>query len=248
MTTAPEPASDMTPASSITWWVGTWIVGVVAGSIALGLFHAPSRPDDPVGVGDVLHAPIGVLGLSLLGLWSAYLTGMWLASQRTGTGDFVADYGIRVAPVDLLGIPIGVAAQLGLVWLVYVPLQAIWPDTFDTDRLDDTARDLVDRADGGTLVLLVALVAIGAPIVEELFFRGMLQRSLLRSARAELHRAVAVVGVAVIFAAIHFRPVEFPGLFAIGLVLGVCAWRTGRLGMPILAHIAFNATGLLSVM
>lgn len=248
MTAASDPAIDSSPATSITWWVGTWVFGVFAGSIALGLFHAPSRPDDPVGVGDVLQAPIGVLGLSLLGLWSAYLAGMWLASQRNGTGSFVADYGVRFAPVDLLGIPIGIAAQLGLVWLVYAPLQAIWPDTFDSDRLDDTARDLVDRADGSTLVLLVALVAVGAPIVEELFFRGMLQRSLLRSAHVDTHRWVAVVGVAVIFAAIHFRPVEFPGLFAIGVVLGICAWRTGRLGMPIMAHVAFNATGLLSVM
>lgn len=232
----------------MSWWVGTWVLGVLVGSLALGVFHAPSRPDDPVGVGDVIAAPIGVLGLSLLGLWSAYLAGMWLASQRVGTANFVNDYGVRFAPIDLIGIPIGVIGQLVLVWLVYTPLQSLWPDTFDSDRLDDTARDLVDRADGATLFLLIGLVAIGAPIVEELFFRGMLQRSLLSAARVEAHRWVAVVGVAVIFAAIHFRPVEFPGLFAIGLVFGVCAWRTDRLGMAILAHVAFNATGLLSVM
>lgn len=232
----------------MSWWIGTWVVGVLAGSLALGVYHAPSRPDDPVGVGDVIAAPIGVLGLSLLGLWSAYLAGMWLASQRVGTGNFVNDYGVRFAPIDLIGIPIGVAGQLVLVWLIYTPLQALWPDTFDSDRLDDTARDLVDRADGATLVLLIGLVAVGAPIVEELFFRGMLQRPLLAAARTDLHRWVVVVGVAVIFGAIHFRPVEFPGLFAIGLVFGLCAWRTNRLGMAILAHVAFNATGLLSVM
>ena len=43
---------------------------------------------------------------------------------------------------------------------------------------------------------------------------------------------------------IHFRWVEFPGLFVFGLILGVCALRTGRLGMGIAAHMAFNATGL----
>jgi membrane protease YdiL (CAAX protease family) len=36
-------------------------------------------------------------------------------------------------------------------------------------------------------------------------------------------------------------------LFVFGLILGVCALRTRRLGMSILAHMAFNATGLLLV-
>jgi membrane protease YdiL (CAAX protease family) len=34
-------------------------------------------------------------------------------------------------------------------------------------------------------------------------------------------------------------------LFAFGLVLGVTAIRTDRLGMPILTHVGFNVTGLL---
>jgi membrane protease YdiL (CAAX protease family) len=33
-------------------------------------------------------------------------------------------------------------------------------------------------------------------------------------------------------------------LFAFGLVLGVCALRTRRLGMAIAAHVGFNAAGL----
>ncbi len=38
-----------------------------------------------------------------------------------------------------------------------------------------------------------------------------------------------------------------PGLFVIGIVLGVAAVRTGRLGMAVLIHMAFNATGLVLV-
>jgi membrane protease YdiL (CAAX protease family) len=58
---------------------------------------------------------------------------------------------------------------------------------------------------------------------------------------------VGVVLVAAWFAVIHFRPVEYPGLFVFGLVLGVCALRTRRLGMSVLTHMAFNATGLVLV-
>ena len=56
---------------------------------------------------------------------------------------------------------------------------------------------------------------------------------------------LAVLASAAIFALIHFRPVEYPGLFVIGLVLGTCALLTGRLGMAIACHIGFNVTGLI---
>ena len=56
--------------------------------------------------------------------------------------------------------------------LVYVPLRAWWPETFSDDRLEETARDLVDRADGAAVVVLVLVVVVGAPIVEELVYRG----------------------------------------------------------------------------
>lgn len=222
----------------------TWLVGVTAGSIAIGILHAPSRPGDAVGPGAVLAPPIGVLAASLAMVWTAYLVGMWFASQRLGTGSFRRDYGVAVASVDLIGLPLGVAVQLGVIPLLYLPLQAAWPDTFSDERLADTARDLVDRADGGALVLLIALVVLGAPIVEELFFRGFLQRPLLASAHTGARRALVIGGVAVAFAAIHFRPIELPGLAVIGVVLGICAWRTDRLGLAITTHVSFNATGI----
>ena len=74
-------------------------------------------------------------------------------------------------------------------------------------------------------------------------YRGLLQGAAVR----RLNDAVAVVVVAAFFALIHFRWVELPGLFIFGLILGTCALRTGRLGMSIAAHMAFNATGLLLV-
>jgi membrane protease YdiL (CAAX protease family) len=46
---------------------------------------------------------------------------------------------------------------------------------------------------------------------------------------------------------VHLRLVELPGLLAFALVLGFCFYRTNRIGMSIIAHVAFNATGLLLV-
>lgn len=237
------------PASTwIAWWVGTWLAGVVAGSLVVGVLFAPSRPDDADGPGSVLAAPIGVIGLSLVVMWSVYLAGTWSASTRLGTGSFADDHGLRFAPVDLLGLPVGVLCQVVLVRVLYLPLRSVWPDTFSDARLEDTARDLVDRAGGASLGLLFLLVVVGAPVVEEIVYRGFLQRCLLRAAGSRDRELLAVVGVAAVFAAVHFRPVEFVGLFAFGLVLGALAWRTGRIGMAIAAHVGFNATGLVMVL
>ena len=42
-------------------------------------------------------------------------------------------------------------------------------------RVERNARDLYDQAHGGWLVVLVLIVVVGAPFVEELMYRGLLQ-------------------------------------------------------------------------
>jgi membrane protease YdiL (CAAX protease family) len=131
-----------------------------------------------------------------------------------------------------------------VIRIVYLPLGALWPRTFADDELQRNAEELVDRASGGTTLVLFVLIVFGAPIVEELFYRGLLQRSLL----ARFNDVVVIIGVAALFAVIHLRPVEYPGLFVFGLIVGMAAMLTGRLGMSIMAHIGFNLTGLLLVL
>lgn len=217
------------PVAAVAWIVA-FFVGQTLSTIVLLA----------AGVDDTDEASIPVLFTAVAATWIAYLAGTWWASQRSGTGSLVEDYAIRLRPVDAIGVPVGVLTQLVLVPLVYSPLVRLWPDTFTDDRLEETAKELVDRADGAAMWLLVVMVCIGAPLVEEILYRGMLQGSLA----ARVDQRVAVVAIAAWFALIHFRPVEYPGLFAFGLVVGVAAMLTRRLGMSIATHIAFNATGL----
>jgi hypothetical protein len=88
---------------------------------------------------------------------------------------------------------------------------------------------------------LVLVVALGAPIIEELVYRGL----ILQALQSRLNDWLALVIGSAWFALIHLQPVELPGLFAFALVLGICFQRTGRLGMSVFAHIGFNAAGLL---
>jgi membrane protease YdiL (CAAX protease family) len=229
---SPSPIDATTAA--ITFF-GAWFVAQILSVIVLAIFGE---------TGDAAAIPIGVLAVALFAAWSAFLVAMWWASDRSGTADPISDFGISFTRVDLLGIGIGVLAQLVVIRVLYLGLVEIWPAAFADDELKRNAEGLVERAGGLTMLLLFLLVVLGAPIVEELFYRGLLQRSLL----ARFNDAVVVVGVAALFAIVHFRPVEYPGLFVFGLIVGACAMRTGRLGMSIMAHIGFNATGLILVL
>lgn len=212
-------------------WLTCWLAGNLLGALVIG------ATGEEVGTSST---PIWVTAVGAIALWVPILVGLDQVSNRFGTGSFASDYRLAVRPIDLIGIPIGVVTQLVLLRLLYLPLEEIWPDTFDRAKVEESAQRLVDSADGIWFVVLVLIVVVGAPIVEELLYRGLLQGAFER----RVHAGLAVVLVAAWFAVIHFRPVEYPGLFVIGLVLGICTWRTQRLGMAILVHMGFNAAGL----
>lgn len=185
--------------------------------------------------------PISLTMLSVLCLWIPFVAALVVVSFKFGRGRFADDFKLRARWSDLVGLPIGVACQLLLVPLVYWPLRNIWPDAFSSEDIERRAQDLWDKAQGGWIVALIVVVAIGAPLIEELVYRGL----ILQALQGRLNDWLALVVSALWFAAIHLQPVELPGLFAFALVLGYCFQRSGRLGTSILAHVAFNATGLL---
>jgi membrane protease YdiL (CAAX protease family) len=214
--------------------LGTWAAAYAVAILAtVGLSAA-------LGPGRAASRPTWFVGLSALALWVPFVVGMRRASRRDAEGPFLAAHGLRLRPVDALGVPIGVASQLVLVGLVTLPFRRAFPDAFSDDAVVRRARDLVDAASGAWMLVLVAVVVIGAPLVEELFYRGFMQRRLA----GVVHPVAAWLATAVWFAAVHVQVAEFPGLLAFALVLGGCWHATRRLGLPLVAHVAFNATGL----
>lgn len=212
-------------------WVCGWLVAQVAAVVVLSIGGYESADD----------ASISALFLAQCLGWAALLGGLVFASRSTGTGSFATDYAVTARPIDVLGVPLGVLTQLVVVPLIYVPLDRLWPATFNDDALSETARDLADRATGGAAVLLVLMVCVGAPVVEELVYRGMIQGSLA----SRFSPVVAWIAASAFFAVIHFKPVEYPGLLAAGLVFGGCLLVTGRLAPAVAAHVGFNVTGLV---
>ncbi len=168
----------------------------------------------------------------LLPLWCSLLAGDGHASASGGAPAASATTtACASGPSTCSGIPIGIASQAALIPALY------WVLHISSDEVTSRRARLTDRAKHpGEVILLVLMVVVGAPIIEELFFRGLLMRSI----QARWNDGLALVVSAVFFALVHFQPILIPGLVVFGLITGTCAQRTGRLGMGILAHAAFN--------
>lgn len=83
-------------------------------------------------------------------------------------------------------------------------------------------------------------IVLGAPLVEELLFRGGVMNSLHRAG----HGARAtIVWSAVLFGVFHLNPAQIPFAFLLGLLLGWLYYRTGSLLPGILCHFINNLTG-----
>jgi membrane protease YdiL (CAAX protease family) len=198
-------------------------VGQAAGQVGTG---------QPLDIG--VPPPLWLTALMQVPLWlSLALIPVWFAVKR-GRG-VVADLGLRMKAIDVpVGLAIGVASQLlmvpALYWLIFKAI--------GTKDVSAEARALTDRAtDPLSIVLVFVVVAIGAPIAEEIYFRGFAQRIFSRRVRPHW----AILFSAFFFAASHIQPLQFPALLVFGLILGYLAWRTERLGTAIWAHLGFNA-------
>jgi membrane protease YdiL (CAAX protease family) len=211
------------------------VVGVGA---AVGQAAGQTRVDVTVEILSVWgQLPIEWQVLLQVPLWLGLIGAPVYAARRKGTS-LRKDFGLSVVRTDIpIGLVIGIACQLVLVPLVYVPFRLLGGNTQD---VSEPAQQLVSSAVSPVGVLLLLLiVGVGAPFAEELFYRGLVQRSLLN----RLGRpAWAIVLSAMFFAFAHMQSLQFPALVVVGVVFGILAWRSGRLGLSIFAHVGFNLT------
>ncbi len=185
---------------------------------------------------------LGGQALAQIGLWIGLVGAAVLASRQCGSGRLGPDFGLEPGrPPELVaGAAVG---ALGQWWLVPAVAFLMRPLLGRPD-VTGPVEELIQSARGVSLVVLVLFVAVGAPVVEELFFRGLLLRSIQR----RMGTVWAVGLSSVVFGLAHPQDLSPAGqtlvmvtLMVFGAVLGALAVRTGRLGPPIVAHAAFNA-------
>lgn len=229
----PEDVAEARAATP-RWGLGYAAVGFLGGFLAanvtVGLWVALAGSSEQ---------SLGTLVAGWLGLWAGFLGVPLLVSRRKGTASLVRDFGLRAQASDTIGFLVGAACQLLAVPALYFLIQRL---TGDLD-VSGPARELTERVDGAALVIVAVFVALVAPVIEELFYRGL----MLRAAVRRFGTRWAVVGTSAVFGISHFQLVQFPGLFGFGLVLAILAVRTGRLGASIAAHVAFNSVAVVGL-
>lgn len=89
---------------------------------------------------------------------------------------------------------------------------------------------------GGSFIGAVVVAVIGAPLIEEIVFRGIVFRSLRRVSPAW----VAILASSVLFGLYHMNPVQIVYATLMGLVAGIIYEKSNNLLFPILVHVANN--------
>jgi len=172
----------------------------------------------------------------LLGGWPVY------AARRKGSGP-VRDFGLRIdagsAAIGVLGGLAGLATASLVAWvqvqITHTPLDA---------RVSSVARDIV-AASRPALVLFALATAFGAPIVEELAFRGLTFGAFRRAGQGVPWATLWTTGL---FAVFHFEPARLPVLLVLGGWLGVVRAYTGSTAASMVAHMTVNIPGAVLIL
>ena len=216
------------------WGIGSAVMSIVA-AIVLGLAAAIPLL--------LLDAPLPVTALvGTVGPWIGLAGWPLIVTRLRGNGPRI-DLGIRLTWSDVgWGVAAGVVGLI-LAGIVAVITQAIAGDF--SSAAGEIAGELREAGPFWALLVFAIMVMVGAPIVEELAFRGMLYNSLRK-------RGVGAVWTIVIttvaFSAFHFEPIRFFLLLPIGVVYGWVRWKTGSLGASMVAHGVNNTPAALVVL
>jgi len=161
------------------------------------------------------------------------------------------DAGLQIGGLDLmfgfgcflLAIPLVQLATIGGTAFMRQVLGEAPPEI-----AHETLRLIVDNRGHRSMWAIILAVTVGAPIVEELVFRMGLQSALLRLFG---NPWPAILLTSLAFAGLHSSVLPahawhaLATLFVLSMCLGVAFERTGRLGVPIAMHIAFNTLNVV---
>ena len=226
----PAAYAPTTPWRPILAGVATVLVMALAAGAAVIAQVLGIMPGSPSAAGT---ADGGNL-LATLGLWQAGTIALTLLAALL--------FGGRIADVLALRPPAGSSSiylkAILLMAAMQVGVSAVQHTFFTHDMYADL-RPLV-RMFGDQWLLALLVVGIGAPLSEELLFRGFLLSALARSRLGFWGGAIITTTW---WTALHagYTTVGIAEVFLIGLFFSWLLWRTGSLRVPIFCHALYNS-------
>jgi uncharacterized protein len=113
---------------------------------------------------------------------------------------------------------------------------------------EDYANGIINQAlvspSFGIMILNLFIIAILPAVGEELFFRGVLQKLLIKLFRSG-HAGIWIT--AIVFSFLHFQFFGFVPRFILGLIFGYLFFWSGTLWLPVISHFVNNAVPVIMV-
>jgi hypothetical protein len=147
----------------------------------------------------------------------------------------------RVGPLAALGA--GIAGYLAAMFPVYVVLAVINHFVGAPAPSSPVVSIMMSASGAAPRAVLIVLVVVAAPLVEETIFRGVLYGGLRRRMR---FGGAALIS-ALIFSGAHAQLVAFLPIAVLGLILAYVYERTGSLWASAVTHAVFNAASVLAL-
>lgn len=241
-------------------WTGLptpWTFGITVAIFAVALFipaiglSAADAVLAPWGGGTAPHADEiragAAVTVQLVALWWVWRRSLLIQVPTQGSprGPLAA-VAVGAAGMALCWPIFQTAGAVGTVlqqWMTNEPPPALGHD--ELQRMMEAPKD-------GWFALSAAVALIGAPLAEEVLWRGLCQQAFRR---AGIGAWWSIVITAWLFAATHLPVLVVGGeaggltvLFGLGVLFGVLAERSGGIVAPFTAHALFNAANLIIAM
>jgi membrane protease YdiL (CAAX protease family) len=222
----------------------TVLIAFLVGEVVAGIFVSVGAAlcgyhGGLIAISKSAHPPAWSTLATLAGLWVGYVGGFFVMRRISPSAPFASLF--RVKWSDATYVVVGVVMQLAVV-LAYAP--------FHLRHFSKPTDKLFSGTSGLGFVVLCVVTATVVPILEELFFRATLLPGLIGLFGSPSRRLTTIAAIVVdgtLFALAHGELAQFVGLAFVGMVFAYLFVRSGRLAPSALAHMAFNATALVSV-
>lgn len=219
------------------WFAGAHLAGLVVG-MAVASLGAQAFAQPLAGLAS------GLIALLLIRHWALPLEHTTSLFRLLDLGGAAEPEKRAPTPKKLLwALPAVVAAlaiSVALVSFFEILNQMLIGGPPDTQN---AIKQLLERGDTMTLVMLALSAVLIAPLTEEIIFRGFLFRNL----RDTVGKGLAAVLSGLVFGLVHLHPTLILPLTGLGIALALLYEWTGSLWVPIAAHMAFNLLTLVRV-
>jgi membrane protease YdiL (CAAX protease family) len=179
-----------------------------------------------------LNKLVDIEALQLIYYLLTFGVSFWIvySIRKRKTGESTFNFRIENKRI----IPFMVVAAIALLFGVISPISELIP-------MPDFFKNVVLNAAKQSGFFSFLLMAIAAPLFEELIFRGIILDGLLK----RYSPVTSILISSIIFGLAHLNPWQFVTAFVIGIFAGWIYYKSRSLILVIIIHAAVNLTGYL---